>query len=72
MKNVLADSMMSYLAGKVKYHKANVLVYLKNPVGIGEHPDIMAAIEEELSKAAEYAEKYEVLGEILMGNGLDG
>ena len=64
--------MMSYLAGKVKYHKANVMVYLTNPVGIGEHPDIMAAIEEELSKAAEYAEKYEVLGEILMGNGLDG
>jgi len=48
------------------------MVYLTNPVGIGEHPDIMAAIEEELSKAAEYAEKYEVLGEILMGNGLDG
>ena len=72
MKNVIADSMMSYLAGKVKYHKANVIVYLTNPVGIGEHPDIMAAIEEELSKAAEYAEKYEVLGEILMGNDLDG
>ena len=72
MKNVIADSMMSYLAGKVKYHKANVIVYLTNPVGIGEHPDIMAAIEEELSKAAEYAEKYEALGEILMGNELDG
>ena len=72
MKNVIADSMMSYLGGKVKYHKANVLVYLKNPVGIGEHPDILGAIEEELSKAAEYAEKYEMLGEILMGSDVDG
>ena len=72
MKNVIADSMMSYLAGKVRYHKANVLVYLQNPVGIGEHPDIMAAIEEELSKCAEYQEKYETLGEILMGNDVDG
>lgn len=72
MKNIIADSMMSYLTGKVKYHKANVLVYLKNPVGIGEHPDIMAAIEEELSKCAEYHEKYEILGEILMGNDVDG
>ncbi len=72
MKNIIADSMMSYLSGKVKYHKANVLVYLRNPVGIGEHPDIMAAIEEELAKAAEYHEKYEMLGEILMGSELDG
>jgi len=72
MKTILADSMMSYLAGKVKYHKANVLVYLQSPVGIGEHPDIMAAIEEELAKCAEYHEKYEILGEILMGSELDG
>jgi len=72
MKKMIADNMMSYLAGKVKYHKANVLVYLQNPVGIGEHPDIMAAIEEELAKAAEYHEKYEMLGEILMGSELDG
>ena len=72
MKQVIADSMMSYLSGKVKYHKANVLVYLQNPVGIGEHPDILAAIEEELAKCAEYHEKLEILGEILRGNELDG
>ena len=30
--------------------QANVMVYLQSPVGIGEHPDIMAAIEEELAK----------------------
>ncbi len=45
----------------------NVHIYLNNPVGIGEHPDIMAAIEEELEKAASYQEKLEMLGEILMG-----
>ena len=59
--------MMSYLTGKVKYHKANVRIYLQSPVGIGEHPDILAAIEEELAKAAEYQEKLDQLGEILMG-----
>ena len=64
--------MMSYLAGKVKYHKANVIIYLQSPVGIGEHPDIMAAIEEELAKAAEYAEKHEMLGDILMGDEWNG
>jgi len=68
---MLVDSMMTYLAGKVKYHQANVRVYLTNPVGIGEHPDIMAAIEEELEKAASYQEKLDQLGDILMG-GEDG
>jgi len=67
MKKMIADSMMSYLTGKVKYHQANVRIYLQSPVGIGEHPDILAAIEEELAKAAEYQEKLDQLGEILMG-----
>ena len=67
MKKMIADNMMSYLTGKVKYHQANVRIYLQSPVGIGEHPDIMAAIEEELAKAAEYQEKLDQLGEILMG-----
>ena len=68
MKKVIADSMMSYLSGKVKYHQANVRIYLNSPVGIGEHPDILGAIEEELAKAAEYQEKLGQLGEILMGS----
>ena len=60
--------MMSYLTGKVKYYQANVRIYLNSPVGIGEHPDILGAIEEELAKAAEYQEKLDQLGEILMGS----
>ena len=72
MKKMIAENMMSYLTGKVKYHQANVRIYLQSPVGSGEHPDSMAAIEEELAKAAEYHEKLEILGEILMGSELDG
>ena len=67
MKKMIAENLMSYLTGQVKYHQANVRIYLQSPVGIGEHPDIMAAIEEELAKAAEYQEKLDQLGEILMG-----
>ena len=72
MKNAIADSMMSYLKGKMKYHRANVLIYMNNPVGIGEHPDILGAIEEELAKAAEYAEKYETMSDLLMSSDVDG
>ena len=34
------------------YTKANIAVYLKNPIGIGEHSDIAEAVEAELDKIA--------------------
>ena len=63
-RNIIAEAMASYLLGKVQYHKANVRLYLEHPAGIGEHPDIMGAIEEELAKAAEFDEKLKLLEEI--------
>ena len=60
-RNIIAEAMASYLLGKVQYHKANVRLYLEHPAGIGEHPDIMGAIEEELAKAAEFDEKLKLL-----------
>jgi len=53
--------MKTYLYGKIAYHEANLFVYLNNPVGIGEHPDIMEAFESELGKLAEYQEKLQTL-----------
>ena len=35
--------------------------YLNNPVGIGEHPDVMAAIESEINAIAQAHEKIEVI-----------
>tara|TARA_E500000178_G_C16602543_1_gene565372 strand:- start:401 stop:619 length:219 start_codon:yes stop_codon:yes gene_type:complete len=68
-KNIIAEAMASYLLGKVQYHKANVRLYLEHPAGIGEHPDIMAAIEQELAKAAESDEKLKLLEEICREHG---
>lgn len=66
MGKLLVESLRKYFEGKIYYHQANVRVYLENPVGIGEHPDVMLAIEEELAKAAEYAEKLEMLNMVNM------
>jgi hypothetical protein len=68
-KNIIAEGMAAYLLGKIQYHKANVRMYLEHPAGIGEHPDIMAAIEEEIAKAAEFKEKLEMLEEICREHG---
>tara|TARA_B100000989_G_scaffold297151_1_gene282101 strand:+ start:1625 stop:1843 length:219 start_codon:yes stop_codon:yes gene_type:complete len=47
--------------GHIAKHCMNVEVYLKNAAGIGEHPDILDAIEKELKVIAEYHDQLEVI-----------
>ena len=61
MKPELIKSLLSHAQGEIAYHKANVHVYLNNPVGIGEHPDVMGAITDELDQIAKYHDQLEVL-----------
>ena len=61
MNNELIKSLIAHAHGEISYHKANVNVYLNNPVGIGEHPDVMGAITDELDKIARYHDQIEVL-----------
>jgi len=39
----------------------NIEIYLHNPVGIGEHPDVLGAIQEQLDIIAHEEERIEVL-----------
>ena len=61
MKEQLVRSLLTHAHGEIEYHKANVRIYLENPVGIGEHPDVMGAITEELDKIARYHDQVDVL-----------
>lgn len=61
LDNILLQALRTHLTGKVAYHRANIDVYLASPVGIGEHPDIMEAVESELGKLAEADEKLTTL-----------
>ena len=61
MKEQLVRSLLAHAHGEIEYHKANVRIYLENPVGIGEHPDVMGAITEELDKIARYHDQVDVL-----------
>ena len=45
----------------IAHGKANVEVYLKNPVGIGEHSDVLGAVDEQIDKIAHAEDKLEVL-----------
>jgi len=61
VRTILLSAMREHLEGKINYHKANIEIYLINPAGIGEHPDIMESIETELANLAEADEKLETL-----------
>jgi len=53
MRETLLQAFREYATGNIAKHRANVEVYLRNPAGIGEHSDIMEAIEQEMKAIAE-------------------
>ena len=61
MRDVLIKALLAHANGEIEKHKANVEVYLTNPVGIGEHSDITEAIQVELDKIARYHDQIEVI-----------
>ena len=61
MKSELIKSLLAHAHGEISYHKANINVYLNNPVGIGEHPDVMGAITDEIDKIARYQDQVDVI-----------
>ena len=61
----LRHSLLAHARGDMEKHLANVRIYLNHPVGIGEHSDVMKAIEDELAKVAYYRDIVNVLKEML-------
>ena len=61
MREQLIAALKAHAQGEIAMHKANVEVYLQNPVGIGEHPDITQAMQEELDKIARWDDQLNVL-----------
>ena len=61
MRTRLIEATREHLASHIRKHVMNVEVMLANPIGIPEHTDIMAAIENELAHISEYHDKLEVL-----------
>ena len=58
---MLLKALKMKLEGEIAVAKANVNVYLNQSVGIGEHPDVVEAIETQIEKIAEAEDKIQVL-----------
>jgi len=61
MREKILEALKSHAKGHIDKHLANIEVYLNNPVGVGEHPDILEAIEQELKIIAEYQDQIDLL-----------
>ena len=61
MRNQIISALLAHAQGDIQKHKMNVEVYLTRPVGIGEHSNVMEAIEEELNMIAKYEDQISVL-----------
>ena len=65
MRETIIKALIAHAQGDIEKHKANIEVYLTNPAGIGEHSDIMEAIEHELDQIAKYMDQIEVIQKYL-------
>lgn len=61
MRNEILQALKADATGNIEKARLNIEIYLKNPVGIGEHPDVLAAIQDQIDIIAHEEERIEVL-----------
>jgi hypothetical protein len=61
MKEQLIKAARMHAEGELERAKTNIMVYMNQSVGIGEHSDIVEAIQEELDKMASANDRLEML-----------
>ena len=61
MKEQLIKAARMHAEGELERAKTNILVYMNQSVGIGEHSDIVEAIQEELDKMSMAHDRIEML-----------
>lgn len=61
IRAMMLGAVRKHAKAHINKHRVNIEVYLRNPAGIGEHSDIMDAIEKELAHMAEYEDHLEIL-----------
>ena len=63
----MIEALKAEANGKIKKHLVNIDVYLHNPVGIGEHSNIMDAVITELDAIAKEYDRLEALEKYVEG-----
>ena len=61
MRTQILEALKADAKGNIEKARLNIEIYLKNPVGIGEHPDVLAAIQEQIDLIAKEEERLHVI-----------
>ena len=61
LREKMIQALISDAEGQIQKAKMNVEVYFTNPVGIGEHPDVLGSIQDQLDIIAEQEERIQVI-----------
>jgi hypothetical protein len=61
MKVQIVKALIIKYEGEIAEAKANIEIYLHNPAGTGEHPDVLDAINSQIVKIAAAEENIQVL-----------
>ena len=61
LREQIVSAVRSSAEGEIQKARANVEVYLQSPVGIGEHPDVLCAIQDQLDIIASNEERLQVI-----------
>ena len=65
MRREILEALKASSQGNIKRAKMNVEIYLKSSVGIGEHSDIMSAIEDQIDVISKEEERIHVIEKYL-------
>ena len=57
----MIQALSNHAIANIHLHKTNIDIYFANPVGIGEHSDIMEAVQDELDKIALHEDRLAIL-----------
>ena len=67
LRDEILKNQKTYYNGLIAKHQQNVEIYLNQPVGIGEHSDVMAAIDTEINAIAQAHEKIGIIASYFLG-----
>ena len=61
LRDDILKNQITYYNGLIAKHQQNVEIYLNQPVGIGEHSDVMRTRDGQINAIAQAHEKIEII-----------
>lgn len=61
MRKIILNALKNHYVAKIQLHKANIEIFLENPNGVGDHPDVVETVSGEVMAIAEYEDAIQVL-----------